>query len=117
FFEQMWRRLTGTILGLRSSARAVPDVPFIKREPQLLLGSLVPTDQVADCKGFRYLPVHSQVHGNEFFAAAASLLFGISKVAVQRHPINVVVTLLQHLAVRFKIGGHKRSAGSARNQP
>src|SRR5262249_15037213 len=112
----MWRRLAGAILGLRSSARAVPDVPFIKREPQLLLRALVTTDQIADGKRFVDLAVHREVHSNKFFATAASVLRRVSEIAMQRKTVYVVIALLQHFAVPFEIGGHERSARSAGDQ-
>src|SRR5947209_2353875 len=83
-------------------AFAIPDVPFIEREPQLLGRSFVTAHQVANRKRFGDLAIHGEVQCDKFFAATAGFFRSVSEIAMQREAVHIFVTLFEHFAVPFR---------------
>ena len=119
FFQQMRRFLAAAVHRI-PAALAIPDIPFIERQPQLLRRAHSAAHQVADRKAFSDLSVHGQVHGDEFPAVASGFLRRVFEIAMQRKSVDVVVARLQDLAVPLQIRRHAgpaRSAGDQRQRP
>src|SRR4029077_16736878 len=104
----MWCFLLMPVDGVAASS-SVPDVPFVKREPQFFWRTFAAAHKIADRNGFGNLAIHGQIRGKILRAVSARFFRCISYVAMQRERVHVVVTLFQHLAIPLEIGGHQRA--------
>jgi len=114
FFQQMLSRLPMPICKV-AIAGAIPHIPLVERQEQLLARALVCAHGIANRHDLLDLPVHAHVH-RQVLRAVVVVLLCISKVTVQRDAIYHVVALFQHRLVPFDIGWLERPARPACNQ-
>ena len=114
-FEQPRRGGAAAVARLRA-ARAIPDVPFVERQPQPLGRALQALHVVADRRHFVDVAIHVEVHRQVARAAVARPPRRVAVVRVKREAVDLVVALLEHFAVPDEVGRHERAARSAGDQ-
>src|SRR6185369_15183006 len=110
------RRLLAMTIHRVPSALAIPDIPFIERQPKLLRRALLTAHQIANGQRLSDLPIHGKVHRDKLLAAPSRFSRRVFEVAMQRKSVDVVVAPFQYFAIPVEICGHAWSAGSASNQ-
>ena len=114
-FEQPGCGSAAAVARLRA-ARAVPDVPFVERQPQPLRRALQALHVVAHRGDLVNVAIHVEVHRQVARAAVARRPRRVAVIRVKRDAVDLVVALFEHFAVPDKVGRHEGAARSACNQ-
>ena len=111
------RRDGAAAVGRRLVTRAIPDVPFVERQPQALARFLQALDIVADGSDLVDVPIHVEVHREVARRVGPARRRRVAVVGVQRNAVDLVVAFLEHLAIPGEIRRHRWRTGSAGDQP
>src|SRR5579864_3051140 len=110
FLEQMRGLLSLAV----AASRAIPDIPLIEGKRQALAGFPQTAHVIANGGYFLDLLLHVEIQ-SQIAAAIAIGLAGVAVVAMERDVIDLVVTLLENLAIPFQVSRHSRTTRPASN--
>src|SRR5262249_35152299 len=82
----------------------------------LLRRSFMATNQIAHRERLGNLTLHAQIQRQIVLSLVSAVSLPVSEIAVQRKPIDIVVTLFEHFPIPLEVSAHEWTAGSTCNQ-
>src|SRR5579871_5032767 len=92
-----------------ATSRAIPDVPFVEGKGEALVGFTQTANVIAYRRNFLDLALHIEVEC-QIAAGIAVGLAGVAVIAMERDKVDIVIALLEHLAIPFEEGPHTGAA-------